>query len=389
MKVFLRKKFPLSLFALLSLLLHGFVGYTLARFGSYDFTPPVIYPPTIAVELKQGGESPRVSGRVLLVAVRKVPPSPAEPSTVTGRRESVAADYSRENAGAGHVAGAAANAGMVTPDNAGAILDAGSGDGEEKGIIREDAVKKPSGEVVQPGKGAASFSARKAEEFLSATRERLSYQISIFGIPVGSAVLEAAGRENEIRITMTVQSNAVIYSFYPVSDFAETRLIGGNYIVSNFRQQEGAFRSDTGFTLCLPQRSVLWTDRMARVVTSHHLENDDVLDIISGFYFLRNQPLEVGKTVLLHIFDKRQSVDVPVDVLRRERVALPGFREADTLVVRPGLPADGLFRRNGDLLVWLTDDEFKVPVKMETTIPLGKVTAELISSEVERPEKKR
>ncbi len=69
MRIYPRKTFFFPVFAILSLLLHGFVGYTLARFGRYDFTPPVIYPSTVTVELKQGEESPRASGRGLPVAV--------------------------------------------------------------------------------------------------------------------------------------------------------------------------------------------------------------------------------------------------------------------------------------------------------------------------------
>jgi hypothetical protein len=40
------------------------------------------------------------------------------------------------------------------------------------------------------------------------------------------------------------------------------------------------------------------------------------------------------------------------------------------------------------MLLWLTNDEGKVPVKAETTTPLGKVTIELVSAEtqpVDRP----
>jgi hypothetical protein len=33
------------------------------------------------------------------------------------------------------------------------------------------------------------------------------------------------------------------------------------------------------------------------------------------------------------------------------------------------------------MMIWLTNDEDKVPVKMETTTPFGKVTVELISAE--------
>jgi len=77
---------------------------------------------------------------------------------------------------------------------------------------------------------------------------------------------------------------------------------------------------------------------------THPLDDDDVLDIVSGFYFLRNQPLKVGKVVLLNIFDSNRAAASPVEVLRRERLRLPGLREADTLVIRPALQTNGLFR---------------------------------------------
>ena len=56
-------------------------------------------------------------------------------------------------------------------------------------------------------------------------------------------------------------------------------------------------------------------------------------------------------------------------------------------MVRPELPTDGLFRRSGELLVWITDDQNRVPVRMETVVPLGRVTAELISAEAEHMER--
>jgi hypothetical protein len=52
--------------------------------------------------------------------------------------------------------------------------------------------------------------------------------------------------------------------------------------------------------------------------------------------------------------------------------------------VHPILKTEGFFGRSGEVLVWLTDDEKKVPVKMEAEIPLGKVTAELVSAETEK-----
>jgi hypothetical protein len=222
---------------------------------------------------------------------------------------------------------------------------------------------------------------RKARDFLATDRERLTYRISMMGIPVGSAELEAGQENGEVRITLRIQSNAAISELYPVDDRVETRHIGGNFILCRIRQREGSFRGDRGFTLFLRDKSVFWIDRLKNLSITEPLPNSAVVDVLSGLYYLRNQTLEVRKPVILQLFDSNHYAATPVEVVRRERLKLPGLREVDTLLIQPHLRTDGIFRRTGNILVWLTDDRNKVPVKVETLIPLGKVTAELVSAE--------
>jgi len=113
---------------------------------------------------------------------------------------------------------------------------------------------------------------------------------------------------------------------------------------------------------------------------------DEALDTLSGFYYLRNRPLQVGKTEALHIFDSETYADVPVEVLRRESMRLPNFTKVDTVVVRPLQQTAGIFRRTGDVLIWMTDDAYKVPVKIVTSVALGTVTAELVAAESKDPQ---
>lgn len=222
---------------------------------------------------------------------------------------------------------------------------------------------------------------RKAGEFLAADSERLCYRISMLGIPVGTAELEAKQENGEVRITLRIRTNEAASQLYPVDDWVETRHIGGNFILSRIRQREGSFRGDRGFTIFLRDKSVFWIDRLKNLSLRESLPNSDVLDILSGLYYLRNQPLEVGKSVLLQLFDSNRYAPTAVSVLRKEHLTLPGLRAVDTLLVHPQLKTDGIFQRTGEVMVWLTDDPYKVPVKVETRITLGKVTAELVSAE--------
>lgn len=228
---------------------------------------------------------------------------------------------------------------------------------------------------------------RTSGEFMGTTHEKLAYRISLLGLPVGSAELEAHNEKGEVRITLRVRSDTVLSAIYPVDDLIETRHINGNFILTRIRQQEGAFRGDRGFTIFLREKSVFWIDRLTNRSLKESLPNSEVVDILSGLYFLRNRPLQVGTIETLHIYDSDTYAAVPVDVIRRETVMLPAFREVEALLVQPRLETEGIFRRTGDVRIWLSDDRYKVPVKAVTTIAFGQVTAELVSSESKRIDK--
>jgi hypothetical protein len=65
-----------------------------------------------------------------------------------------------------------------------------------------------------------------------------------------------------------------------------------------------------------------------------------------------------------------------VKVLRREKVKVPAG-EFDCLVVEPVLQASGIFKHEGRLTVWLTDDQFKIPVLMKSKVAVGSIASKL------------
>jgi hypothetical protein len=93
--------------------------------------------------------------------------------------------------------------------------------------------------------------------------------------------------------------------------------------------------------------------------------------------------LQIGTTELLHIYDGDVYAPVPVEILRHEEVRLRNFSKLDSLVVRHLKQEGGIFRRSGDMTVWLSNDENRVPLKVETTTQVGKVTIELVTAETE------
>jgi hypothetical protein len=102
------------------------------------------------------------------------------------------------------------------------------------------------------------------------------------------------------------------------------------------------------------------------------------------FFYLRTQPLEVGKTVYVNIFDSDKFYKARIDVLKKEKIMVSNNSEIDTIIVKPILESEGLFQRKGDILIWISDDEKRIPVRVETKVPVGSVRAELRTLEIKQ-----
>lgn len=93
-------------------------------------------------------------------------------------------------------------------------------------------------------------------------------------------------------------------------------------------------------------------------------------DILSAIYFLRTQPLALGKTLELNISDSGQVYKIPVKVVERKRMKTLVGR-VDTLRVDPDLFGPGMLRRKGHISIWYTNDNRRIPVSARIKTEYG------------------
>jgi hypothetical protein len=103
-----------------------------------------------------------------------------------------------------------------------------------------------------------------------------------------------------------------------------------------------------------------------------------VHDTISALARLRTTRVEVGKAVRFPISDGRKSAEVRIDALKRERVKTK-LGEFDAVKYEAHVFNNVIYRRKARLFVWLTDDERRLPVRIQVDMPfyIGNVTLEL------------
>jgi hypothetical protein len=100
------------------------------------------------------------------------------------------------------------------------------------------------------------------------------------------------------------------------------------------------------------------------------------MDVLSGFFYLRTLTININEPVSIDIFDSNKFTTVVVQPIREEKLELSN-KKFDTIVIKPQLDTEGLFKRKGDIIIWLTKDNGKIPLKIETKVPVGRVVAEL------------
>ena len=63
-------------------------------------------------------------------------------------------------------------------------------------------------------------------------------------------------------------------------------------------------------------------------------------------------------------------------VHRREKVKTI-FGTMNCLVIEPKLKNEGIFKQSGKITIWVSDDAYKIPVKLESAVAFGSFVAVL------------
>ena len=103
-------------------------------------------------------------------------------------------------------------------------------------------------------------------------------------------------------------------------------------------------------------------------------------DIISSFYYARTLDFsnsKEGDVVKIPYFHKNSTVPLPIKFLGREDAETDAgkFR---CIMLQPNVKEGDIASKADDIVVWLTDDDIKMPVKVQIGIIIGSVKVELV-----------
>ncbi len=213
--------------------------------------------------------------------------------------------------------------------------------------------------------------------------EKLTFDLNYGFVTAGIAVMEISrikkisGR-NAYHVNFQVNSVPSFDMFYKVRDRYESYIDVEGLFPWRFEQhiREGGYTRD--FSAFFDQRK-----GKAKTSEGEYEIPPYVNDIVSAFYFARTFDYSnMKENDLFHLqnFYKDKVYDLDVKYLGKETIEVPAGK-FDCIIVEPLVKEGGLFKHEGNIIVWLTDDDLKLPVKVRTKIIIGYVEAKLTTYE--------
>jgi hypothetical protein len=108
--------------------------------------------------------------------------------------------------------------------------------------------------------------------------------------------------------------------------------------------------------------------------------NGETHDLVSGIYELRTLPLAVGKVFDITVSDSGLVYKVPVRVTGRERLKTDIGRVWCFKVEPEIFGPNRMIDREGSMIIWITDDARRIPVRSQVKANFGKLEIKIKSA---------
>lgn len=219
--------------------------------------------------------------------------------------------------------------------------------------------------------------------------EKLTFEISYGFVNAGEAVMEIDKNYQTINgrkcydIRFYVNSSSSFEWVYKVRDFYRTYVDAEGLFPWRFEQhiKEGNYQRD--FEAIFDQQNLKAKTYTGEKEPKKFEGEFDIpeytQDAMSAFYLARTfdySKMKEGDKISLQNFYKDKTYPLDVRYLGKETIEVPAG-EFRCIKVEPLVQEGGLFKSEGSIVVWMTDDERRMPVKVKTKVIIGSIDADL------------
>jgi hypothetical protein len=204
--------------------------------------------------------------------------------------------------------------------------------------------------------------------------EKLTFSIRYGLIRAGTAELEVMnGDDGSWILVSRARTNSFFDVFFKVRDEVRAWIDPATMSTLRFEKhlREGKYSDDEVVVYDHDAGYAYYEEDGTKVPITN-----DVRDVLSTFFYVRTARLPIRDRIEMTYHSSKKNWPIQVDVDAVEKVKVPAG-EFRCLVIEPHLSTVGVFKQSGRLRIWVTADDRRMPVKLESKVIFGAFEAVL------------
>jgi Protein of unknown function (DUF3108) len=211
-------------------------------------------------------------------------------------------------------------------------------------------------------------------------KQTLTYAVDWRVFPAGVATFHLEQVGGMERVTATGQSVGALSLLYRVNDWFESYFNRQTGCSTSFnkRLQEGKRQITSSLRfLSSPGKQVFDEKNHVTGIVQHKEAPIPpcVTDLMSAIFYGGSQTIEPGQSFRMPVADAMRVVDVTMKAEAREQITTAAGT-FETIRVQP-MAAAGVVKNRGNIWIWYTDDQRRMPVQMRARLFWGTLTLRL------------
>ena len=242
-------------------------------------------------------------------------------------------------------------------------------------------IQKTNGKSNEP----VSKNKKSSQNFAFQKGEWLKFKMSYSNfLNAGFSTMEVRETTNNQKEAFHIlgkgRSTGIVSLFFNVTDDYQTYMYKESLLPYRFIRKidEGGYTKDEEILFDHENNEATVKNYKHNTVNKHPI-GEDIQDLLSSLYYLRNQNLtnlKAGDEIELKMFIDKEITNFKLHFLGKE-VVKTKFGKVKSLKFRPMVQAGRVFKEQESLTIWISDDENKIPLLIKASLAVGSLRADL------------
>lgn len=219
--------------------------------------------------------------------------------------------------------------------------------------------------------------------------EEVVHELHYFKVAAGELKLKVGpfvevNGKRSYTFTTELESSSMFSSFYSVKDIATTYVDFMEFVPHVFTlavKETGQIKDAKGLFDNVNNKATYWEKKFTKKNGQEESKKEwDILpfsqNVYSAAFYMRLFKWEIGKEYAFRVADAGENIVFRGKAIRKEKLETE-VGDFDAIVVKPEITVKGIFKPIGDIYFWLSDDDRKYILRIESSIKIGTIVSEV------------